>query len=150
VNVAIHDSVASISKIYRPHNYSVDDAPSTASLEAAVNQAAFSTMSYLFPNMTNVLSELYVNTTDSLGTTNQTVIDGHLVGVRVAAAVIADRRQDGTQTYTPYPGSDAPGRWRPTPPNYAPAENPQYGTQKAWCLSSDVEFRPPPPPDIGT
>jgi hypothetical protein len=66
--------------------------------------------------------------------------------------------------YTPYPGSDAPGRWRPTPPQVRSLltsvnrvhnsfsscllKSRKYATQRPWCLTSDSEFRPPPPPDL--
>jgi hypothetical protein len=38
--------------------------------------------------------------------------------------------------------------WRPTPPKYLPADDPEWGSISPWCLTSDSEFDPPPPPAL--
>lgn len=151
VNVAMHDAVASIDKQYQAHNYSVADAPSTASLEAAALAAAHLTLVFLFPNQAATFNARAKADQIAFANANApAVLAGIDVGSRVARAVIEHRAHDGTQIYKPYPGSNEPGKWRPTPPSFAAAESPQFATQTPWCLTSDDEFRPPPPPDIGS
>jgi hypothetical protein len=148
VNVAVHDAVASISRRYNAHNYSVFDADGTASLDAAAVSAAFSTLVSLFPNQESVFDRQRAISEAAFTDSNDAIAHGTDVGLQVAKLLIADRATDGTQVYKPYPGSDAPGQWRPTPPAYAMAENPQWAAQRPWCMTRDEQFRPPPPPAI--
>jgi hypothetical protein len=148
VNVAIHDAVASINRRYSAHNYSVPDASDSASLEAAAVSAAHATLVDLFPNLKATFDDQYTRTVATFTDSAAAIADGTDVGLRVAKLLLADRATDGTQVYKPYPGSNVPGMWRPTPPSFTKAENPQWATQRPWCLTSDDEFRPPPPPAI--
>ncbi len=75
---------------------------------------------------------------------------GIYVGTTVANAVLVDRAKDGNVPYRPYPGSSNPGMWRPTPPSFAEPEVPQWANMKPWCMTSDSEFRPAPPPAVDT
>jgi membrane-associated phospholipid phosphatase len=48
-------------------------------------------------------------------------------------------------TYVP---GTAPGDWQPTPPVFAPAVAPQWGSVTPFCIPSDSAFRAPPPPAL--
>jgi hypothetical protein len=148
VNVAIHDAVASISPHYAPYGFSIS-APSGASLDAAVIAAAHTALVSVFPTLSATFDHQYVQGIDALPATRSTY-DGVYVGTIVARAVFADRQNDGSQTYAPYPGSTVAGKWRPTPPSFSPAEVPQWANVKPWCMTSDDEFRPPPPPELNS
>jgi hypothetical protein len=148
VNVAIHDAVASINRRYSAHNYSVPDADADASLDAAVVAAAYNTLTSLFPNQEDVFDQQQAISEAAFTDSGKAIADGTDVGAQVAQELLADRATDGTQVYKPYPGSDAPGMWRPTPPTYTMAENPQWADQRPWCMTRDEQFRPPPPPAI--
>jgi hypothetical protein len=147
VGVAVHDALASVSTRYNPHAYAISDAPENTSLEAVVVAAARTSLAALYPNQVATFDDKYFSDLASLGN-SLAVSNGIYVGTAVANAVLVDRENDGYTPYLPYPGSDAPGKWRPTPPNFALAEVPQWSALKPWCMTSDSEFRPPPPPSI--
>ncbi len=77
---------------------------------------------------------------------------GIATGAAIAAATIANRTGDGSATAaaTPYAPSGLPGRWAPTPPGNGPAALPGWGAVDPWLLDSGDQFRPGPPPAIGS
>ena len=50
-----------------------------------------------------------------------------------------------TRGATEYNVIDTPGRWVPTPPAYAPAMEPHWGTIRSLVIDSARQFMPPPP-----
>jgi hypothetical protein len=99
------------------------------------------------------------------------------IGNRAAAAVIADRRDDGSNQLGDAPGSDGtpysdytgyqpvntvdtivdPDRWQPitfTRPDgttFTPGYlTPHWGDVEPFGLESGAQFRPPPPPKVGS
>jgi hypothetical protein len=147
VGVAVHDALASVSTRYNGHAYSLSNAPDNTSLEAVVIASARTSLAALYPNQVAKFDAKYFSDLAALGD-SLSVSNGVYVGTVVANAVLADRARDGYLPYVPYPGSNNTGKWRPTPPAFAPAEVSQWADMKPWCLSSDSEFRPPPPPDV--
>ena len=129
VNVAVYDAVAS----------------SPEQVDAAIISAAYNALLLLFPNQASNLTTRY---DDSIVTLVNNSDKGLAIGLTAALKVYNDRSNDGSQTYQPYAGSDAPGMWRPTPPKYAAAEVPQYATMKPWCMKSSDAFRPVEPPAL--
>lgn len=75
-------------------------------------------------------------------------------GQSQAAAVLAERQGDGTDTasldipYTPPP--PGPGVWRPTPPSYSPAVRAGQGNARPFLLASNNQFDPGPPPSLSS
>ena len=70
-------------------------------------------------------------------------------GQAVAAHVLAWAGQDGyaeTRSGPAYTVTDEPGSWRPTPPAYMDAIEPNWGTLRPFVLDSAAQFKPPPPP----
>ena len=73
---------------------------------------------------------------------------GVALGRTVAAAMLADRQDDGMDVPTPYtPGTD-PEDWQPTPPAFAAALLPQFATVEPFAIRSPDQFRAAPPPSI--
>lgn len=76
--------------------------------------------------------------------------NGMATGAKIATAALAARAADGTtapSTYTPTPGI---GNWVPTPPGNLPAAVPQWADSQTWIMTSPDQFRPAPPPNIGS
>lgn len=147
VGVAVHDALASVTTRYSAHAYALSGAPSPVSLDAVVIAAARTALAALYPNQVATFDAKYFADLDTLGESIE-ASNGVYVGTRVAKAVVRDRANDGNVPYVSYPGSTQPGMWRPTPPNFELAETPQWADMRPWCMSSDSEFRPPPPPHM--
>jgi hypothetical protein len=76
--------------------------------------------------------------------------NGIATGTAIATASLAARVGDGStavSTYAPTPGI---GNWQPTPPAGLPAAVPQYADVTPFLLSSPDQFRPAPPPNVGS
>ena len=75
-------------------------------------------------------------------------------GQNQAAAVLAERRADGTDTasldipYTPPP--PGPGIWQPTPPTFGPAVRAGQGNARPFLLARNNQFDPGPPPSLSS
>jgi hypothetical protein len=82
--------------------------------------------------------------------------DGRRVGRRAAAAILADRRNDGSEQAEPLYGdgfipSDRPGKWRKDPVSEIPvALGAFWGEVRPFVLRSGRQFRVEPPPDMTT
>ena len=70
-------------------------------------------------------------------------------GETVGAHVLAWAGTDGyaeSRSGPAYTVTDEPGSWRPTPPAYMDAVEPNWGGLRPFVLDSTSQFRPPPPP----
>ena len=70
-------------------------------------------------------------------------------GEAVARHVLAWAAADGyaqTRSGPAYTISDEPGTWRPTPPAYMDAIEPNWATLRPFVLDSAAQFKPEPPP----
>jgi hypothetical protein len=118
---------------------------------AAFAQALHDTLASLVPSQTSALDS-------DLATTLATIpsgpakTDGISVGSQQAAAVIAERANDGLATasvdtpFTPPPAG--PGVWQPTPPAYGPAVRAGEGNAESFLLAANNQFDPGPPPSL--
>lgn len=79
---------------------------------------------------------------------------GVAAGRAEARAVLAEREGDGldnvsaNEPFTPPP--PGPGVWQPTPPDFASASGAGLGKARPFALSRADQFRPGPPPALGT
>ncbi|MCE5280266.1 MAG: vanadium-dependent haloperoxidase [Planctomycetaceae bacterium] len=146
VHVAIFDSVNSIDRLYYPYLVKLD-APPTASHEAAVAAAAYNVMSCLYPSQQSVLDSRYASALAAIPD-GAGKMQGVTLGAAVASAVIADRAADGWDTPGTYTPAGTPGTWRPTPPDYTAAFDPQWKSVQTWSIPSVEAIRPPAPPDL--
>ncbi len=70
-------------------------------------------------------------------------------GDSVAQAILKRARKDGYQQSRGKPkylGSNDPGKWRPTPPDYMDGVEWCWNTMKPLVMDSASQFRPDPPP----
>ncbi len=149
VNVAMYDAVTSVTEANVALGSYAVVAPSGASADGAALAAAYAVLADMYPDQLSTFDAQYAadlawlppNTTTSMEAGLQT-------GLAVAALLLSDR--NGTLPYTPYPGSSAAGAWRPTPPTFAPALAPQWGSETTWCVANVSAFVPPSPPELSS
>lgn len=146
-HAAMFDAFNSIDRSYTQY-LTVVSASRSASKEAAIAQAAFSTLSALYPRQlglfTSKLNDFLASI--SLGTERD---EGIAVGAVVADRILVDRRRDGSQEKMPYVNGVLPGQHRPDPLN--PDQSfltPRWGAVKPFALSNVVEYRSPAPPAL--
>lgn len=118
---------------------------------AAFVQALHDTLVAIVPAQQSVLDAALANSLATLpsGTAKT---QGVQAGAAAAAAVLAERAGDGTDTAsvnTPYtPQSAAPGVWQLTPPTTRPAVRAGQENAKPFLLTSNDQFDPGPPPAL--
>ncbi len=120
---------------------------------AAVAQAAYDTMAYLYPSQKarfdTILSE-YLSKTPR----RPAILRGINLGHTCALSIINRRTNDGSGHTEPVIGVDyqpgtAPGDWQQDPISQSPiALGAFWGRVKPFVLSSSSQFRVPPPPAL--
>jgi hypothetical protein len=149
VHLAIYDAVNAIEG--RPFE-SYASTPAVvlpASADAAVAAAGHDVLVALFPGQTADLDAKYAASLDDLPD-DAARTNGIAVGQQAAAAILAARAQDGRDGSVTYvPGAD-PGTWVPTPPAFLAAQAPETGLVQPLALNSASQFRPDPPPYLGS
>jgi hypothetical protein len=152
VQLAVFEAVNAITRRYRPYLGTVT-ALSDASAEAAAIAAAHDTLVWLFPTQLTMLdAERDVSLSaiaDGAGKNH-----GIAVGQAAAAAIIAERANDGAQTPLFYtPASAEPYEWQPTPScTNAPANGRglffHWQFVKPFGIESSSQFRAKAPPAL--
>ena len=118
---------------------------------AALVQALHDTLVALVPAQQAALDTALANSLRTIpdGTAKTR---GTQAGASVAAAVLAERQGDGTDTAsvnTPFtPGPAAPGAWQLTEPTSRPAVRAGQSAAKPFLLTSGGQFDPGPPPEL--
>jgi hypothetical protein len=148
VHIAIYDAVNSIRP--RARKYLVFSPSPSASIDAAVAQAAHDTLVVLYPkqaaNIDAALNSYLATLANS--SAKQAGIN---LGAKCAAACIADRAGDGSEVDPGYTPGQLPGDHRKDPLNPGqPFLSPGWGGVKPFALLASDQFRAPPPPDLDT
>lgn len=148
-HIAIFDAVNGIQRTHRPYHVA-ELAPAGASLEAAIAAAGFTTLSAWFTNANVIATNLQPLYEAQLAAVpdGQARTDGIAWGRSVAQAILALRADDGWNVAVPYTPSGLKGRWKPTPPAYAPFLLPGWGKVRPFAMTSGSQFQPQPPPSL--
>jgi hypothetical protein len=146
--VAVYDAVIAIEGGFEPYRI-VPGVPPGASPEAAAAAAAYGVLVNYFRAQKPALDAAYEASLAGI-TDGPAEHRGVLVGQQVAAGLIAARIDDGRDDLEPFTPTPAPGVWRPTPPGFLPAQTPWMATMKPLLLRSAAQFRPEPPPALGS
>ena len=146
VQVAVFEAVNAITGDYEPYLGTIS-APWGASTEAAAVAAAHGVLKAFFPTQGAVLDQ---QRADSLATIpdGQAKNDGIAVGEAAAAAMVANRTNDGSSPAEFYtPSTSNPYEWQPTPgcPRGAFKHWPNV---KPFGIESSSQFRADPPPKL--
>ena len=153
VHIAIFDAVNAIFAQWNSYT-GFEAAPPGASVDAAIAQAANDTLASLFPSQARSFQTALKEELDRIPDRGEEA--GRRVGRRAAAAILAARRNDGSQKAEPRLGigfipSNAPGKWRQDPVSQLPvALGAYWGGVKPFAIESGQQFRVQPPPAIDT
>ena len=158
-SLAVYDAVVAIQGGSEPYGPAID-APAGASVDAAVVEAAYRTLSAYFPSSCNPANavcmalgaSLLANYNEAMAAipAGPAKTSGSAVGLAAANSIIALRTGDGRLTpigttssfETKAPG---PGVWRLTPPAFLVPQTPWLGSVQPFLLKSPGQFQPEPP-----
>jgi hypothetical protein len=153
VQIAVADAVNAIYGRWQSFT-SLRSVPNSASVDAAIAQAAHDALVAMFPSQKptfdTALSE-DVARIDAKGKE-----EGLALGRDAAAAILASRVGDRSDAINPRMGvefyaSDEPGKWRQDPISLIPvALGASWGDVKPLVLRSGSQFRAEPPPAMNT
>jgi len=149
-HAAMFDAANAFEREFQPYAVRLR-APAGASLDAAVIAAAHRTLVGLYPEQATTLDGLAADALAQLpdGAARDA---GVALGEEVAGRLLGLRAPDGAAealaaAYTPGSG---PGAWVPTPPAFRPALDPGWGAVAPFLLGTPSQFRPGPPPALGS
>lgn len=154
VHIAIFDAVNAIAGGYRSYT-GLSSAPDGASINAAIAQAAHDTLVALFPSQRASFDELLAEDLSDIRD-RRAETNGMNLGRRAAAAILALRKNDGSQHAEPRVGidfatSNEPGHWRQDPISQIPlALGAHWSKVKPFVMKSARQFRASPPPALGS
>jgi membrane-associated phospholipid phosphatase len=150
IHAAMFDAANAVSGKY--DGYRNDLPPQVgASESAAAAAAAFEVAKSLY----SAVDEIAV-WQSSLNETLAQVPDGTAktlgieLGQSVGRAILADRVNDGSKANSTYVPTTEVGKWRRTFPDFLPPLLSQWPNVKPFALASGDEYRPAPPPAIGS
>jgi hypothetical protein len=144
VHVSMSDAINTVQNRYTRVVASLPAAPN-ASAEAAAATAARQILTQIYPEQKAKIEETYAASLKAIAD-GPAKSEGVKLGMEVAAAVQADRANDGTNAPDTYRPHAAPGAYVPTqPPLWE-----QYARAKPWVLKSADQFRPGAPPALSS
>ena len=152
VSAAVYDAVVAVEGGYEAYASTLD-APSWASLDAAVVEAAYQTLRHYFPAQAAALAALHSEAL-TLIPDGPAKNDGRAVGGAAADGLIELRTGDGRLTpigvsSTVETAPAAPGTWRLTPP-FALPQTPWVGSVQPFVLKRPGQFQPPQPAPLAS
>jgi hypothetical protein len=172
IQVAVHDALNAIDRRFEPYAFygevdpeaSSDAAVATAAHDALVGVIAVGPLP--FPGFGSPDQQAAaVAFVDAAYAADLEMIPegeaktrGIAVGQAAAAAILAERREDGATTLVPYTPGTEPGQWQPTPNplpadppapmDHLPAQLPGWGQVIPFVLLSSNQFQPDDPPAL--
>lgn len=144
VHTAVYESANSISQEYPQGDFKLV-ADRKASISAAVASANYTSLLTLLPKQRDTIEKAYLGAL-KLVPDGAAKSDGVAVGGKVAHAVLANRLNDGSNGVDSYRPYTTAGNYVPT---VIPAA-PHWPNRKPWILNSASQFRPGPPPALGS
>jgi membrane-associated phospholipid phosphatase len=147
LHTAIYDAVNSIDRTHEPDLVSIL-APRGASETAAADAAAHTALVGLYPAQEAPLDTDFATEIAKVpaGATRD---EGVRVGNAAAAALLADRADDGSAVAAPpFVAGTAPGDYRSTPANFPTPLFTTWGQVTPFVLDRASQFRPPAPPAL--
>jgi hypothetical protein len=151
VSGAVFDAVNSIDRQYDPYLIQLP-APRNASVDAAVAEAAYTTLVNLYPNQQSFFQSKLQESLQGIPLIPK--IEGLAIGGIIGEFYNIARANDGSIIDTPghqpvYVYGQLPGQWRADPlhPDATPL-GPDWGGVTPFVVQSALQFGAPPPPDI--
>lgn len=147
--IAVYDAVNSIKNYGTPYHISVN-VSGKASAQAAAVQAAYTVLSHYFPDQKVFLDSALTSSISQIK--EDGISNGQSIGSAAANDIIALRANDGSNPNMNYtsPSNTGVGVYCATPPAFAPGINQQWANLKPFLLTESKQFRPAPPPSVGS
>jgi hypothetical protein len=144
VQASVYEAVNAITRRYPVSDMKLETA-SGASVEAAVAAANHAILTKLVPSHRNAIDRLYQTALAAIGD-GPAKAGGVAVGEQAAAAILARRANDGAAASESYRPTTSPGTYVPT----VIPEAPQWRFRQPWLMTGPAQFRPGPPPELGS
>lgn len=149
VQGAVYDAVNSIVGGYEPYLNDIPAAVPSASQSAAVATAAHHVIAGVVTNppvTPEIIARIDTAWGESIAAATTTdgpeaVEAGIAIGEATAAAMLAERADDGRYVPYSFPTGTGPGEWRPTPPSNASDPNAWVANVKPFMAESPSQFR---------
>ncbi len=149
VEASVYDAVDAINPTHALYAIAQPKVSKGTSPDAAADVAAEAALAGLFPKFAPTF-QAELNATLAAVPNGRGKAAGAALGVSVADEILGVRANDGSAVKVNYVPGTAPGQWRPTPPTYSPAVDPQWGQVTPFVLTSGAQFQPPAPPAINS
>jgi hypothetical protein len=141
---AVYEATNAITRRY-PASALHLQARRSASIEAAVAAANRASLTQLVPTQQAAIDAAYRAALAGIAE-GPAKTEGIALGEKAAAAILAARAEDGAAAVESYRPETTPGRYVATSvPAFA-----QWPQRKPWLLASPSQFRPGPPPALGS
>jgi hypothetical protein len=144
VQTAVYEAVNTITKRYPADRIKLD-APSGASVEAAVASANRAMLLNLIPSQREMIENVYQQAVSALPD-SQAKKAGIALGEQAVTAVLTMRSDDNLAISETYRPQTTPGAYVPTMLPLLP----QWPKRKPWNMTSADQFRPGPPPSLNS
>jgi hypothetical protein len=172
IQAAVHDALNAIDRRFEPYAFdgepdpdaSPDAAVATAAHDALVGLTAVGTLPFAGFGSADQQAAAVAFVQAAYAADLETIPEGEAktrgiaVGQAAAAAILAERQDDGATTFVPYTPGTEPGAWQPTPnpvpadppapADHLPAVLPGWGQVTPFVLSSSRQFQPDDPPAL--
>jgi PAP2 superfamily len=171
IQVAVHDALNAIDRRFEPYAFygevdpeaSSDAAVATAAHDALVGVIAVGTLPFTGFGSADQQAAAVAFVDAAYAADLEMIPEGEAKtrGIAVgqaAAAILAERREDGATTFVPYTPGTEPGEWQPTPnplppdppapTDHLPAQLPGWGQVIPFVLLSSNQFQPDDPPAL--
>jgi hypothetical protein len=147
----MYDAFNSIAKAFTPYLPSLPVPPIPASRRAAIGEAAFITLTSLYPSQQALFQQKSQEFFAALNTSTQAIDNGKAQGIKVAEALLKARANDGSSFDLSYTPSQEPGRHRVDPLN--PGQGflgASWGQVQPFALDDVKNFIASTPPDLNS
>lgn len=144
VHAAVYEATNAITQRYPVSDLKLE-AASGASVEAAVAAANHAILSKLIPAQQAAIDSVYQAALAAIAD-GPAKTGGIAIGEKAAAAILALRIEDGATGLETYRPPTSAGTYIPT----VIPEAPQWAQRKPWLMSNPAQFRPTPPPELGS
>ncbi len=146
VHLAMYDAFNSIANLFNPYLSGLPVPILPASLDAAIGEAAYVTLTSLYPSQFDRFLQAHQQFLSVLSDAPNAIDNGRNQGRAVAIAMLIDRLDDGSAVSLPYTASDDPGKHRVDPLN--PNQGfltPNWGQVRPFSIANFLAAPPPIP-----